>query len=897
MYWQERVYFVSDRDGTMNIWSMKQDGSDAKQHTHHTGWDVIGPSLSNGRIVYQLGADIHLYNIVKDHDGLVPIRLNSDLEQTREHWVKNPADYLTSVHFAPDGDRVVLTARGRVFVAPRRQGRLVEAGRKEGIRYRNARFLPDGKSLIVLSDESGEVEWWKLPANGVGPAEQLTTGGDVLRWDGVPSPDGKFIAHHDKNQRLFLVDIAKKENRKIDESQTQGFADLRWSPDSQWLAYVAPAENTFRQIRLFHIPDGKATLLTTDRFDSYSPAWSPDGKWIYFLSDRNLRTVVESPWGSYQPEPFLDKKTKIYQVALTAGLRSPFAPADELHPDKKEKPKPEAGKAKDAEEQSDKKPKKPVAPVAVKIDVGGIERRPIEVPVPAGNYSDLSVNRESLFWLSRSSEAPPQGPPSQSTGRETLQSVAIGNQEIDVKTVADKIRSYEPSEDGEKLVIRKGDHLYIVDAQSKPADLAKKEVDLSHWSLSVVPREEWRQMFVEAWRLERDYFYDRNMHGVDWKGMLTKYQPLVARVQSRAELSDLVAQMVSELSALHIFVTGGDFRQGDDKIANASLGAILTRDEAGGGWRVAHIYKSDPDLPEITSPLAKPGVDVKEGDILQMIDGKRTLDEAHPSLLFRQKVGQQVLLRVIPAGTGATRDVIVTPISLSAANNLRYHEWEHTRRLLVEEMGQGQIGYVHLRAMGGGNFTEWARNFYPVFNRQGLILDVRHNQGGNIDSWIIGRLLRKAWSYWSQRVGNFPSWNMQYAFRGHVAVLCDEHTASDGEAITEGIKRLNIGKVIGTRTWGGEIWLSFSNFLVDRGIASAAEHGVYGPEGAWLIEGHGVEPDMVVDNLPHATFKGEDAQLTAAIRYLQERIKEKPVPPLRVPAYPDKSFKQAISSK
>jgi tricorn protease len=561
------------------------------------------------------------------------------------------------------------------------------------------------------------------------------------------------------------------------------------------------------------------------------------------------------------------------------------------------KPKPEAGKADEGEEESDSRPKKPAAPVAVKIDLGGIERRLIEVPVPAGNYSDLSVNSRALFWLSRSSEAPPQGPPSQSTGRETLQSVAIGNQEIEVKTVADKIRSYELSDDGKKLVIRKGDQLYIVDAQSKPADLAKKEVNLSHWSLSVIPREEWRQMFVEAWRLERDYFYDRNMHGVDWKRVLLKYQPLVGRVQSRAELSDLVGQMVSELSALHIFVVGGDFRQGDDKISNASLGATLVRDEAGGGWRVAHIYKSDPDMPEMTSPLAKPGADVKEGDILQLIDGKRTLDEVHPSLLLRQKAGQQVLLRVKPAGTGATRDVIVTPITLAAAENLRYHEWEHTRRLLVDEMGKGQIGYVHLRAMGGANFTEWARNFYPVYNRQGLILDVRHNRGGNIDSWIIGRLLRKAWFYWSQRVGHFPIWNMQYAFRDHVVVLCDEHTASDGEAITEGIKRLNIGKVIGTRTWGGEIWLSFSNFLVDRGIASAAELGVYGPEGTWLIEGHGVEPDMVVDNLPHATFKGDDAQLKAAIGYLEERIKQKPVPPLRVPAYPDKSFKQAISSK
>jgi tricorn protease len=225
-----------------------------------------------------------------------------------------------------------------------------------------------------------------------------------------------------------------------------------------------------------------------------------------------------------------------------------------------------------------------------------------------------------------------------------------------------------------------------------------------------------------------------------------------------------------------------------------------------------------------------------------------------------------------------------------AEADLRYHEWEHTRRLKVDEQGKGQIGYVHLRAMGGENFTEWAKGFYPAFTRQGLIIDVRHNQGGNIDSWILGRLLRRAWFHWSQRVGEAPNWNMQYAFRGHVVVLCDEWTASDGEAFTEGVRRLGIGKVIGTRTWGGEIWLSFSNLLVDNGIASSAEYGVYGPEGTWLIEGHGVDPDIVVDNLPHATFKGDDAQLRAAIEYLQKQIKEKPITVPPVPRHPDKAM-------
>jgi tricorn protease len=262
-----------------------------------------------------------------------------------------------------------------------------------------------------------------------------------------------------------------------------------------------------------------------------------------------------------------------------------------------------------------------------------------------------------------------------------------------------------------------------------------------------------------------------------------------------------------------------------------------------------------------------------------------------PAALLRAKAGRQVLIRIKPAAGGDSRDAIVTPISLGAESDLRYHSWEYTRRLKVDELSKNQIGYLHLRAMGGSDFTNFVKGYYPVFDRQGLIIDVRNNRGGNIDSWILSKLMRKAWMTWSQRVGQAPNWNMQYAFRGHMILLCNERTASDGEAIADGFRRLGLGKVLGTRTWGGEIWLTSSNTLVDRGIATAGEFGVWGPEGTWLIEGRGVEPDIVIDNPPHATFKGEDAQLKAAVDYLQKLIAEKPIPPVERPAYPDKSFR------
>ncbi|HWW03569.1 MAG TPA: S41 family peptidase [Candidatus Acidoferrum sp.] len=897
MWWEGRLYFLSDRDGTMNLWSMNPNGGDLVQLTKSKGWDLKGASLSQGRIVYQIGADLRRFDIASKKDSLIPITLASDFDQEREKWMQKPMDYLSSVHVAPDGERIVLTARGQVFVAPVNQGRFVNATRDAHIRYRQARFMPDGKSVLGLSDATGELEFERIPANGVGQAEQLTHDGKVFRSDGIAAPDGKRIAYQDKNQELWLFDLERKESKRIATSRVDGFYNLHWSPDSQWLAYVSSADNLYARISLYGVTNGNTVTLTSDRVNSFSPAWSPDGKWLYFLSERHLESTVASPWGSRQPEPFFNEPVKIYLVSLLKDGRSPFEPADELHPEKKEKKKAEQEKESKSEDNKkraeeskpDAKESKPNEggneetnkPPAVVIDMEGLQQRVTAVPVPPGNYSELSVNAKALYWI-----ASGIGP----TETNRLMTLSVTNDDPKPKTLVEPVKMYELSEDGKKLLIRKEDQFYVVDAGASAPLKLEKSVDLKEWSYSLDPRDERRQMFIESWRLMRDYFYETNMHGIDWRAMRDKYLPLVERVTDRAELSDLMADMVGELSALHIFVVGGDFREGQDHVSPGALGAELVRDESQNGYRVQRIYEADPDYPERRSPLARPSVNLKDGAIIQMINGVSVLSAPHLEALLRNQAGRQVLLSVKPSSSDPAREVVVTPMTLEAETDLRYDDWELSRRRRVEELGKGEIGYVHLRAMGPRDIAEWARDFYPVFNRKGLIIDVRHNGGGNIDSWILEKLLRKAWFFWQPRVGN-PTWNMQYAFRGHMTVLCDEHTGSDGEAFTEGFKRLGLGKVIGTRTWGGEIWLSFDNRLVDKGIASAAELGVYGPEGKWLIEGHGVDPDMVVDNLPHATFNGEDAQLKAAITQLQERIRLEPVTVPPPPAHPNKSVK------
>ena len=902
MWWQDRIYFITDRDGTMNLWSMNSDGGDLRQHTTHHGWDVKWASLSEGRIVYQQGADLRLFEIASATDSLVPIQLASDFDQEREKWVKKPVDYLTSVHLSPDGDRVVLTARGQVFVAPTAQGRFVQATRNQRVRHRQARFLADGKSLLALSDQAGELEFERIPANGVGQPELLTHDGKIFRSDGVGSPDGKWIAYQNKNQELWLFDLEQKKQQWIATSKVGAFSDLRWSPDSQWLAYVSAADNSYARIRLYHLKDGTTTSLTSDRVNSFSPVWSQDGKWLYFLSERHLESAVSSPWGARAPEPFFNEAIKIYLVSLLKDGRSPFEPNDELHPGAKDQEKDkeekkagdksehqDAAKADKTEDKPDKSKEKDHesasksgetnSPPVVVIDLAGIQNRVLPVPVPPGNYSELAMNDKHLYWLANG-----VGP----GAKPSLKTVEITNEDPKVKTLAEEVKSFELSSDGKKILVWKGDDFHVEDAGAELK--LEKSVDLKNWTFSLDPRDEWRQMFTESWRLMRDYFYDQNMHGVVWTALREKYRPLADRVTDRGELNDLIADMVGELSALHIFVFGGDYRDGTEQVRPAGLGAALSRDEAQNGYRIERVYQSDPDYPERSSPLAKPGLNLGQGAIIQMINGVPALSVPNLAALLRNQAGRQVLLTVKSSPAEPAREVIVAPISLDQEADLRYDDWEYSRRLKVEEWGKGDIGYVHLRAMGSKDIADWARNFYPVFDRQGLIVDVRHNGGGNIDSWILEKLLRKAWFYWQPRVGN-PTWNMQYAFRGHIVVLCDQETASDGEAFSEGFKRLGLGKVIGMRTWGGEIWLSFDNWLVDQGIASAAEFGVYGPEGRWLIEGHGVDPDLVVDNPPHATFKGEDAQLKAAVAELQEQIRLKPVPVPPAPAHPNKAYK------
>jgi tricorn protease len=885
MWWQGRLYFISDRDGARNLYSMDANGANVQQHTRHSQWDVRNAALGDGVIVYQLGADLHAYRIAQNTDQAIAIDMASDYDQAREHLLMKPLDYLTNISFAANGERVAITARGRVVTAGLGALRRVEITLPEGSRARNAELSPDGKSVYAICDASGENEIWRFPADGGTSGVMLTKSGHGHRVGFTVSPDGKSLAHFNKQGELWLLDIASGSNNKIDTSaETAEYASIIWSPDSKLLALArADTARQLPQLMLYDVAGRQLHKLSSDKYESSDPAFSPDGHWLYFLSNRHFQAVNRAPWGDRNLGPFFDRRTKLYAIALQAdkpgqpGQRFPFQAANEL--DSQTTTPAPAGDAADARNIAHK-PAHADAAAMPAIDWKNIAQRLYEAPLAPGNYRNLQTDGKRLYFLDSDSAMP---------DKPSLTTFAIDNKGGQPEVFAAGVQDFALSANGKKLYFRKTSQqgpgeMLIVDAAAKaPMDLSKAGVRLADWALQLNPRAEWRNIFNDAWRLHRDYLFDRNMRGVDWLAMRKKYAPLAERANDRADLNDVLGMMTGELGVLHSQIVPGQLRKADDGSAPGFLGGVFERQSD--GYLISHIYRTEAELPSGSAPLAQPGVDARAGDIIVAVNGKPANSAADLSELLRNQAGQQVLLTLKRGepfrAKSNEHNVIVTAVNDKAQASLRYSDWEQTRREQVERVGQSRIGYLHLRAMVADDIATFAREFYANYDRDGLIIDVRRNNGGNIDSWIIEKLLRRAWSLWVPRDGR-PGTNMQQTFRGHLVVLTDELTYSDGESFAAGIQALGLGPIIGKRTAGAGVWLSDGNVLSDKGRARAAELAVYGlPDGKWLVEGVGVVPDIEVENPPHASFNDADLQLDTALSVLADKLKAHPIPPLK----------------
>ncbi|GHC41990.1 S41 family peptidase [Roseibacillus persicicus] len=888
MVWQDRLYFVSDRDGTMNIWSSDLLGKDLKQHTSVSGWDILDAYLDKGRIIYRNQADLWIYSIAEDAAKMVPIRLASDFDQKRRRWIDKPARFLSQFALSPKGDKLAVTVRGQGFVAPVKGGRLAAIPQTAKSRVRDVQFFSEGERVLLLSDETGEFEFATQAIDGSDERHLVTEDSTTRLYPGILSPDGARLAYADRDQRLFVLELETGQKKEVIQARDPNDfdrIDLAWSPDSRWIAFSAKEENSIYRVYLFNtLEDGEPVAVTTDRMDSYSPAWSSDGQWLYFLSDRTFRSVQRSPWGPRQPEAYLDRTASIFLLDLVGGQASPFqsTPRDPLSslpkdPSKDDK-KSEEKEEEDGAEEREKEEKKQMK--AVEISWDGLQGRLHRVPLEAGNYSGLTVTKKHLYFFHR--------PLGFDSDRELAAFPILDEtHERRRRTIASDVREYQLSADHSHCAVRKKDTVSVFPANGKaPENLSKYEVDLSAIGIRISPAEEWEHLFLDAWRLHRDYFYDPDMHGVDWVAQRKKHEVLLPRITARKELDDLIGQMVGELSAMHTDIRPGEIRDAKDGRGRGYLGGRFTR--VAEGYQIASIYQGEPDLIESLSPLAQPGLDIAAGDIITRVNGREALTEPDLGVLLENTSSRKVLLELQRPGRAERHLATVVPIDLRGFISLKLTDWEYTRRMETERQGEGELGYFHMRAMGGGNFSEFVRGYYPVSNRKGLIIDMRQNYGGNIDSWILARLIRQRWMYWQGRTGEaFP--NMPYAFNGHMAVLIDGYTISDGEAFSEGFRRLGLGPLIGSRTWGGGIWLRGHTYLKDGGLARSPETGVFTEDG-WVIEGSGVDPDISVMNEPHASYQGQDAQLEAAIAYLQEKIASDPPQTPQAPPRPNKAF-------
>lgn len=873
MWYGNKIYFLSDSTGRGNLWSMNPDGSSLRQLTFHRDYDVRFPSLGEGKICYQYAMDIWVYDISTSQTHKIDIRLPSDRLQARRRYA-DPKKYITGYDLSPDGKRLLVNSRGELFSLPTAKGGLIRRlSWSSGARIYGGEFSPDGQKVVGLSDSTGEMEIWLWDAEGGKPPRRVTYDGQVWRFPPRFSPDGKRLAFSDKNLVLYILDPAKVASTVVDTGSWE-IRQWSWSPDSRWLAYTRPNERGSSDIFIYDTKSGRKHLVTDGFFRAFSPTWDPDGKYLFFLSDRTFNPYLDR----YDSRFINLGYTKPYLLVLQKGVRSPFAVRPE-------------GQAEETSPEKDKEGKDKKEEVKVEIDWDGLAKRIAEFPLSPGNYKSLRAIKGKVYWLSWENKGMlGEGLFEEPKSPYTLH--LYDQEKRKDKVVAEHIDGYDISDDLKKVVTREGSTFRLMEAGQ--AQMAKDEdeeniVPLEDWTLEIDPQAEWRQMFAEAWRLQRDFFYDPNMHGVDWKMVYKQYGRFVSRISSREELNDLIGEMFSELSAGHTYVWGGDWRRAK-RVGVGLLGIDVEPDPSSGYYRITRVLRGNEWDSQVASPLLASGVDVEPGLYLLKIDGRRVNSSQNYLRLLQNKAGIPVALTVNSKPTlEDAREVVVK--ALKNENRLRYEDWVQERREYTLRRSGGKLGYIHLPDMGSRGLSIFSRDYYPQHSKEGLVIDVRENGGGFVAEMILSYLSRKLWAVGGSRNSPVIYRTPEACFWGYMAALCDGETGSDGETFTEGFKRLKLGPVIGMRTWGGWIGIRGNKPLRDKGFLSEPEFPGWSLDGKWLIEGWGTVPDIEVENDPSSTAKGLDPQLDYAINYLLQKIATKPklIPPH--PPYPDKSLK------
>ncbi len=862
-----RIYFISDKSGADAIWSVAEDGSGVTQHSEEFAFPVLQAAIDGDEVFVQNGADLHVYSLTSNALSTLSINIITDREQTRARTLDNPLANLTAARIAPAGDTIAVTARGEVALASPLARRRVEFAIPDGARAREAVAGPEGEKLFVILDRGETRDLVSMAVDGSGTPDVIAANYDAHIWSFDVSPDGETIVVRDKQSRLQKIDVASGTVTLLAQNDTgddNAFSSVVFSPDGKFIAYSETGPQQFANtanIQVQNLSTGERVQATAGKYHDYAPAFSPDGHWLYFISERNFDPEPGSPWGDRNMGVSFPDRGEIHALKLDPEAEFPFREDNELTLAGEEK---DEGSARSDDEDSDEENSDDTS--SANVVLSGLAERLYKLPVKAGASRDLYVTEKFVYTRLG----------------ERWVSIKIDKHDAKIETFSGSALAIDLSGDGETIAValpgQDAPRFALVPAAAKmPDKLDGKTVRLDDWKLTIDPVAEWQQMFLDAWRLHRDFAYDPALRGIDWEAVRDQHQPLVGRIGNRAELNTILGQMASQLGILHSQVRSGDLPSDTENSTMAFLGAEYT--PVSGGLRIDRIFDAEADLVSIRPPLRRPDVDARAGDVIERVDGRPIASLADLRLALASKAGQQVRLDLMRGASQVS--TIVTPMNAQGRAWAEYYDFVEGRKAAVEQLSGGNIGYLKLRAMGGRDIASFARDYFSQLDKPGLIIDVRNNSGGNIDSILIAQLMRRAWAFWGAPDGSGQqTTNMQNAYRGHIAVLIDERTYSDGETFAAAVKSLGLGPLIGTRTAGAGIWLSDRNRLSDNGAVRIAEFAQYDINGNWIVEGYGVAPDYVVENGPVATYQGSDAQLEAAIGLLQQRIAEEPVAPL-----------------
>ena len=895
MWHGNTIYFTSDRgpEHRLNIYSYDTGSKQVEQLTKFDEFDVMWPSLGPDAIIFENGGYLYTFDLQTRQPKKLTVYLNGESDQTMKRWV-NASHHITDFDIAPDGKRAVFAARGEIFTVPAKEGSTRNLTHSAGVREQKVSWSPNGHWIAYISDRTGEDEIYVVAQDGLAAEEQITSGHKGFMFPPAWSPDSSKIAWADKDLKLWYVDVKEKKPVEVDRGKFAEIQNYTWSPDSKWLAYDKNLDSGYSVVYLYSLTDRKITAVTSTLNNSYAAVFDPGKRYLYFLSDRDYNEVI----GNIDFEFANPKTTRAYVVTLTADEPSPFpALSDEVkvkteEPAASPVPEPANNKKKGAKEEkkteektAETETKEP--PRVFRIDLDGIQDRIVALAVPPAVIRFFDASKDAIYY----STAPIQGLSGPLPGENSVIH-AYDLKDRKDKVLMDGADRFALSRDGSKLLYRaEGDGpAGIIDA--KPSDAPHKvgegALKLDSMRVQIDPAQEWKEIFNEVWRQERDFFFEAAMNGVDWQKTKDKYAQLVPYAADRYSLTYILGEMIGELSNSHTYVGGGDLPE-LHPVNVGLLGADYEVDSASGIYRIKKIFAGENWDAHTRSPLTEPGVNIKEGDYLIAVNGRALRAPQTPDELLTNTANDVVMLSVNskPAADGA-RNVMVKPIGDEF--NLRELNMIESNRKKVDAASGGRIGYVYLPNMGEEGLNQFVKQYFPQIRKQGIIFDVRYNGGGFVDQLIFARLRRVLGAMGSAR--NFESsTNPANVFHGYMACVTNHYAASDGDFFSYFFKQYKLGPLIGERTWGGVRGIRGEIPLMDGGYITRPEFSLYSLDSKWLIENHGVQPDVVVDNPPDLVLKGQDPQLEKAVQMLMDEIKANPktlpARPPDLPAYPD----------